>query len=609
MARHGGAPISSSLYMTKRARLAKALTKDKESGDVGITLKELGELSCLMDSLAAPDMVETTSDDREVHRGLVELAVRRMNLLPLDMDVDESHVSAPDGLDDGVKFLSRQRCVASVATPPDVAPLIPGPSQGGTPLTGRLYDIVSMLDAERPRRSKGVLSKRVATGANGVEALVGPLSANEVAQLLLLAQKLQDTNRMDDTLEKHIEMSANVWKQTGKVPNVVATAVVVGLYEGKPSQCATCGMRFSSIDAKQVHTLSHDTARSEVLWSTIDEWVAAPDVPSAVRSTEKAMMTVQGMGRIFGGTEEPVSPNLQWLREVLFPRAGVASAAADLDMDSDHAEGRLDEALGETAGALNERVRSLWSWGTMEDCKGVTAGETQGRGAGTIGVESDKFILLETCHKVGTNVARMSHKVPFPAGFANLTRRNCVVCCDYLRVEFSITYDCFVYCDSVCFKLDSGYIKRAFQDEQVSCKLLLATNGLRDMEDPFLVLRKMAAITLLKSNLHSKRDAGFTDWSFRRERAIVGDQTLLPERNTMCPDRHQLAVDLARRWQGPFDISGCGSGSTNGLMYAHTGCLGYVFNAHTRRAKELSGSSSCAQQIASLKLVFTDQNS
>ncbi|CDR96136.1 hypothetical protein, conserved [Babesia bigemina] len=601
MALHGSAPISSSLYLTKRARLSDALVKDRGFSEQGGVANDVTDLSHPSNRIQAKSGV-TTSNEHEVHRGLVELARRRLKLASLDIHSDDSRTSICDGLSEGIKFLSQQRCLGDVSARMDFGYPVMSMPPKSSPLVGRVNDIAAMVNPDGSPRGKGTLSKRVAVGADYVETVVGPLSANEVAHILLLAQKLKETNQIDDTLERNIEMSANMWKQTGKVPNVVATAVVAGLYEGKAYQCATCGIRFSTYDARSRHSSSHEESRRDLLWSTLDEWISTPHLPSAVRSGQKVMMTLKGISNVLLKDTLSASPNLKWLREALFWRVGVENTTKDVEMESDAPIDKTDCIGGSSSEDRDESLQSLWSWGTMKDCHGTPAVNTYGGVVGTIGVESDVHIMLETCHKVKFNIARCKSNVPFPVNFADLTRKCCVICHDALEVKFNAAYNCYTYWDTACFKLDGDYIKRAFEDEQLSCKTLLATNGLSNMEDPFLILRKSAALTLVKSTLTTRRKKGLVGTS-GREFVTTGSAAVPPERKTLWPDNQQLTGELVQKWNGPFAAASGAPGIPNSLMYAHSHCIKFILNAHIRRAKVLIDGNPCAQDIASISLL------
>ncbi|GBE62644.1 Inner membrane [Babesia ovata] len=602
MALHGFAPISSSLYLTKRARLSDALVKDREINEQGVAANDVTDLSYSSNRMQTKSGVPPTSDDYELHRGLVELARRRLKFASFDTYSDDTRATACDGLEEGINFLSQQRCISEVSAQMDAGRYFPESQRKSAPLIGRINDIASIVNLDGSARGKSVLSKRVAAGADSIETLIGPLSANEVAHLLLLAQKLKETNQIDDTLERNIEMSSNMWKQTGKVPNVVATAVVASLYEGKAYQCATCGIRFSTYDARSRHSLSHEEVRRDLLWSTLDEWISTPHLPSSVRSGQKVMMTLKGISSALLNDSLSVSSNLKWLCEALFWRVGAEKTTKDVEMESDAPIDKTDEISGSSKQSQDDSMQSLWSWGTMKDCRGTPIANTDGRSVGTIGVESDVHILLETCHKVKFNVSRCKANVPFPVNFADLTRKCCVICHDVLEVEFSAAYNCYTYADTTCFKLDGSYIKRAFQDEQLSCKILLATNGLSDMEDPFLVLRKSAAFTLVKSALNAWSNEESVGRS-GKEFVTTGGATVPPDRKTLWPDNQQLTGELAQKWSGPFAAASGTHGIPNSLMYAHSHCVRFFLNAHTRRAKTLTDGNPCARDIASISLL------
>ncbi|ORM42062.1 uncharacterized protein BXIN_0932 [Babesia sp. Xinjiang] len=603
MSLQGCAPLSSSLYMTKRAKLSDSLIKNRGRNDSTVPTNVRGDITYASNRFRLSASVAPKSEDFELRRALVELALRKLKLSPLDPDGDEHRPSSRDGLDEGLKYLSHQRCLRDVKNRIDVERMISGPKIRSTAVMGRLDDIYALLDPESPRKAKSIMSKRVATGTHGIETSVGPLSANEVAHLLLLAQKLQDTSLLDDTLERNIEMSANVWKQTGKVSNVVGTAVVMGLYEGKLAQCPTCGLRFSTHDARYRHATSHDGGRREVLWSTMDEWVTKPVPRSTVRIGQKAVVTVQSLTEMLKHIDETASGNIKWLASVIFSKREAISANTDVVMDSEPSAEHQKESESDFTGGSNDALRLLWSWGTMTDCTDPPMMSIKNKGPGIIGVDCDLHLLMETWHKAGFNISRFTENIPFPLNYADLTRKTCAICYETLSTEFNITYNCSVYSDAVCFKIDSKYLRKAFQDEHVSCRMLLGTTGLGDTTNAFLVLRKLAGITLLKSALRSRRRLEFADWSFKGDVAIIEDKNVIPERKGLWTDSHKLMEELVNNWKGPFCVHGDAKGVPNGLMYGHRQCMRFVINAHVRRANELLVDVPFPQGMVSLKLV------
>ncbi|EDO05173.1 hypothetical protein BBOV_I000790 [Babesia bovis T2Bo] len=603
MAQHGSAPISSSLYMTKRAKLSDALSKFTNCGTVAIGSGDQGD-GFLGSSYPSQEPIpQYSSEDRDARKALVEVALRRMRISPLEGDDDESSSIPYNPVEEGIKYFSRQNELRNIKNHLDIDAAVSAPHVRHPPLLGNLDDMFSLIDMDNRSYATSVMSRRIPIGPNGTEGYVGPLTYNDIAVLLILAQKLQDTNAFDNNLEMNIEMSSSMWKQTGKVSNVVAPQVIMSLFEGRSAQCTMCGLRFSSNEVRHRHALLHDDKRRDVLWSAVDEWVANPDSTNFMRGGQRELFTLQRMHALLLSVEDSQSVNIQWLRGLLLPRKALVSTKSDAPMDTD--SGDIDESPDEmdTGHVKIDGNHCLWSWGTMTDCSEFPPPMAQQVAIGAIGVACSMSFLIETSHKACFNISRFMDETPFVAHFSDITRMTCALCYDPLDVVFSVRYNSLVYSDTVCFKIDKRYMDKGFQDEQVNCRMLLATKGLGSSNDLFMVMRKLAGITLLKSDLRSPLDTACTDWSLNHDVSILEDKGIIPYSRTVVPPKDRLIEQLFNNWLGPFSTPGSNFNAPNSLMYTHRACMRFIINAHVRRANELLVGNPASKYIRPLKVV------
>lgn len=597
-----GPPLSSGLYLTMRKQFCASLLRDVRNSYNESELQAHDDFDDASRPYKRGGMVtNNASDEHDVHLALVNMSLKNIPLSPLDSMLDPSVSDDRPDVMKGISFLSGQRCVTGARSRMDLISVISRSKRRHRPIRGRLNDIVDMLNSDGSPQGTCYMSKRVVAGPNGTEAVVGPLSANEVAHLLLLAQKLQETNRNDETLEHDIERSSNMWRESCRVPNVVPTAVVSGLYEGKPLQCSTCGLRLSSADVKQRHMLTHGRGRREVLWATIDDWITNPGQPSKVRSSQKPLVTLQTFRKLLNRQELAERESIKWLIDALFPRGWSASTNTNTALDELGGD-YFTEGEDTDAHSLDDPMHFLWSWGTMHTCNVIPNSSDSSKPDVPSGVQYDPFILREACSKVRSNISACMDKVPFAVNFSDVWRKTCVLCHDLLRVEFNTDYNRLVYCDASCFKFDNVYIRKNFQDEDVSCEALLSTEALPSLHDPFLVLRKVAALTFVRSRLKYMRHIVFNDWSLRGEFTVINDQQIVPERSPPQSNDLRVTRDMIKGWKGPFASSEGVEGTPNGLVYSHTDCIKLVLKAHTIWARRLGAGGPCEQDIDALKV-------
>ncbi|KAK1441700.1 hypothetical protein BgAZ_500320 [Babesia gibsoni] len=609
----GFTPAASALYLTMRQSLADSLTMNIERKQPLPTTKSVDPLLLGSYPFKRGPQVTNVMKDREVKRGLVDLSLERMDMLFLDDFQDDSHhtqmkeatpkQTAPhsNGIMEGLKFLSGQRCMAAIRENRELVAVLDEPRRRYKPLKGRIQDMIDMLNTEGAVKGSRYMSKNIAIGPDGNEAYVGPLTAKEVAHLLILAHTLQVTSTRDETLKKNVENFSVMWKKAGKVPNTVAKAIVTEIYEGRLHQCSACALRLKTMDMRNRHMLSHEQRRREVLWGSMNSWVKTPTRRPAVRAGQRAPVVLLTIHQMLDKERLAEPYGIKWLREALFLRSGMKECM-DVTTDRNAVSHPIFSVNEGNPLIENETKFSLWSWGIMDDCR-VIPTLSDGRACNPKEEECDPHLLQEMCHKVRFNVTRCAANLPLPISYSNNSRNTCVLCHDPLQVEFDVDYNALVYRNTVCFVMDQEYIEKCFNGEQVSLDMLVGTEGLRHIKSHFSVLRKIACLKLVKSKLICKKDVEYKDWSITQERSILDENNVIPEMKCITQDQKLLTKELILAWRGPFTLCNDTDTLPTALLYAHTQCMKAVMNAHILRAKQLGSFAPCDIELDALKWI------
>ncbi|UKJ87621.2 hypothetical protein MACJ_000057 [Theileria orientalis] len=556
MAPQGSAPFSSIFYLTKRKKLSEKLFEHKtETSDPDYQYN--------YENVYYPSFQRESYSNVGVHKNLIHLSQDRRKFETSDgteLDVD-------DGLTRGLNCLSQLSNLISLN---DIDDFSRGYLHRGQPednFTGKIDDIANMLEINGYTSIEGAEYKSLERDIELSNSYVGPLNVSEVGNLLVLALKLQESEKLDLDLERRLEVSAQLWKNN-RVPNTVSVFLISSLYKNRPHQCETCGLRFSITDTKRRHELTHKS-KSHGFWHSLEGWVHLSSKAAFGFTYTRAMVTLDTFKRLLRDIPSD-KENVAWLRQMLFSNDQNLDRV-DLDEDVQEFQDDLDDKMVPSSENLGDET-TLWSWGTGGACDHVPQDAPL---AEVPSEDLDPGLLFEMVKNLKLNLFMINLHKPVLGSFGDMARSFCVICRDAIRCEFDVKYSKFVYVDASSFQLDFGLLSKLFS-RPVPLSYLISMHCLDGLSAVELI-KKISPIKLVAFDVRSKMALAINDWGFKYVHEMLDIDGAVPKMDDV-----RYIDKLFRGWRNPFKISGAGA---PGLLFSHSSCLKLLLNSHLRLAK------------------------
>ncbi|UKK00031.2 hypothetical protein MACK_000097 [Theileria orientalis] len=546
MAPQGSAPFSSIFYLTKRKKLSEKLFEHK-------TQTSDPEYQYNYENVYYPSFQREAYSNVGVHKNLIHLSQDRLKFETSDgteLDVD-------DGLTRGLNCLSQLSNIISLN---DIDDFSRGYLHRGQP-EEKLTEINGYTSTE------GAEYKSLERDLELSNNYVGPLNVSEVGNLLVLALKLQESEKLDLDLERRLEVSAQLWKNN-RVPNTVSVFLISSLYKNRPHQCETCGLRFSLSDTKRRHELTHKS-KSHGFWHSLEGWVHLSSKAAFGFTYTRAMVTLDTFKRLLRDIPSD-KENVGWLRQMLFSNEQNLDQV-DVEEDVHEFQDDLDDKVVASSENLGDET-TLWSWGIGGACdhvpQDVPLTEVPSE-------DIDSSLLFEMVKNLKLNLFMINLRKPVLGSFSDMARSFCVICRDAIRCEFDVKYGKFVYGDASSFQLDFRLLSQLFPGP-VPLSYLISMDSL-DRLSAIELLKKISPIKLVSLDLRSKMALAINDWGFKYVHEMLDIDSAVPKMDDV-----RYLDKLFRGWRNPFRPSGPGPRS---LLFSHSSCLKLLLNSHLRLAK------------------------
>ncbi|BAM38579.1 uncharacterized protein TOT_010000048 [Theileria orientalis strain Shintoku] len=556
MAPQGSAPFSSIFYLTKRKKLSEKLFEHKtETSDP--------EYQYNYENVYYPAFQGEAYSNVGVHKNLIYLSQDRLKFETSDgteLDVD-------DGLTRGLNCLSQLSDVISLN---DIDEFSRGYRHRGQPedrITGKIDDIANIVEINGFTGTEGAEYRSLERNMELSNSYVGPLSVSEVGNLLALALKLQESEKLDLDLERRLEVSAQLWKNN-RVPNTVSAFLISSLYKNRPHQCETCGLRFALADTKRRHELTH-RSKPHGFWHSLEGWVHLSSKAAFGFTYTRAMVTLDTFKRLLRDIPSD-QENVGWLRQMLLSSEQNMDQV-NMDEDVQELPDDMDDKVVATSENLGDEM-TLWSWGIGGACDHVPQDAPS---AEVPSEDLDPALLFEMAKNLKLSLFTINLHKPVLGSFGDMARSFCVICRDAIRCEFDVRFGKFVYVDASSFQLDFKLLSRLFP-APVPLSYLISTHGLEALSATAL-LKKVSPIRLVAADLRSKMALAINDWGFKHVHEMLDIDSAVPKM-----DGVRYLDRLFSGWRNPFKLSGAGA---RGLLFAHSSCLRLLLNSHLRLAK------------------------
>ncbi|AFZ80561.1 hypothetical protein BEWA_034180 [Theileria equi strain WA] len=564
----GSAPLSSGIYFTKRRRLSESLLQSNhEKFDANAKFSIRERIYRNIEAEPSPEDL--------LFKDLVSLSLDGRRFEFFDACKDE----LDDDLNDGLRFLS-QHLLLNEGDKNIDDELFDRNQPHYSHITSSMDKILDLLYPEGKSQDDPAPLDIIERDIGARDSCIGPLSVNEVSNLIALALKLQEAEKFDVDLEKRLEVSVQLWKKTNRIPNSVSPSLISALFESKAYQCSLCGIRFKTPDIRQRHMLTHEKVKSDTHWYSLDAWInIASKGVYGYSITARSPITHETFKKLFRAFSYMDDKNVTWLRDIIFPNeANLLEEDINVEVSAIGEETTDNVATGSKALDTFAGPNTLWSWGTMDDCTDYPKFEDNEDGyPAEAKVENE--ILDKILNNVESNIHNFDYKAIVAVSFDDMTKYFCAICQDGFKCEFDTKYNRFLYNNTTRIQYNPHLISQVFGNKFVPCDYILSMANIGKMNDPVEILKKMAVFQIVNCNIKSYRNLAITDWSFKYSNELLDIDRVSQRAEATNQEKEQRF----KEWKNPLRPGG--KDLPDSMIYTHTSCLKLVINAHLRYAK------------------------